>query len=94
MVLTKIMQLEHWLQLTLMGGMFGLMAQLVRTSMGMRKLLRSSGGMKNAMASRSIWGSLIISLLLGGLAGIVATFMVPGLEGFAEILSSRPRQLG
>ncbi|MDX8355320.1 hypothetical protein [Cognatiyoonia sp. IB215182] len=84
MVLTQSMHLEQWLQLALMGGIFGLLGQLIRTAMGMRKLSRSSGGLKTAMADQFSQSQLLISLMLGILAGIVATFTVPGLEGFAE----------
>lgn len=84
MVLTQSMHLDQWLQLALMGGIFGLLGQLVRTAMGMRKLTRSSGGLKKAMADEFSQSQLLISLLLGALAGIMATFTVPGLEGFAD----------
>ena len=79
------MTLEQWAALAAYGALFGLIGQALRTAMGLRKLHQEQattpGGFDAAFSTKQI----VISLLLGGLAGIMAAITLLGVPGNADL---------
>ncbi|WP_298975812.1 hypothetical protein [uncultured Roseobacter sp.] len=79
------MQLEQWIILTAAGAFFGLIGQAVRTAMGLRKLHREANPQDGGFTKAFSTSQLTISLMLGALAGILATLTAALGPGANEI---------
>lgn len=81
------MTLEQWVVLAASGAMFGLIEQLIRTIMGLRKLHRIVGDTAADFSSSLNILQLVISLFLGALAGVMASVSMLGVPGNTDIIA-------
>ncbi len=80
------MTLEQWIVLAASGALFGLIGQLIRTALGFRKLHREAPG--NFRNTLNI-SQLMISLLLGTLAGVMSAIILLNIPGNEDLRSFR-----
>ncbi|MEP3847711.1 MAG: hypothetical protein ABJM43_20385 [Paracoccaceae bacterium] len=81
------MTLEQWVVLAASGAMFGLIGQLIRTTMGLRKLHRSVGDAAADFQTSLNLPQLVISLFLGALAGLMASISMLSIPGNTDTIA-------
>lgn len=79
------MTLEQWAALAAFGALFGLIGQALRTAMGLRKLQQEHAGEEGGFDKAFDTKQLGISMLLGGLAGIMAAVTMLAVPGNSEL---------
>ena len=78
------MTLDQWIVLTFSGALFGLIGQLIRTALGLRKLHRENpGGLRSSFDTLQ----LAISLLLGVLAGVASAIGMLNIPGSEDMIA-------
>ena len=65
---------NQWIEVTLFGGLFGLIGQFIRMQLGMRKLRQENAGNKEALDAaydgKKLWFSLATGAVAGALTAV------------------------